>query len=63
MMRNIDIVAVAVLLFGIALFTHARRLVVFQVNQTHGIRFSPHGPYYRPMVIKPDVRPIPHMRD
>lgn len=61
--RNVDIIAVAALLFAIALFAQANRVVVLGVSRTHGIRFVPNGPYYRPLIIKRNPPRVPFLRD
>jgi len=61
--RNVDIIAVAILLFGVAVFTHAHGVLIFDENQTRGIRFGPNGPHYRPLIIKRDIPRMPFERD
>jgi len=57
--RNIDIVAIALLLGGIALYSAARNCVRIQANQFGGIRITNSRSYYRPIV----VPPLPYARD
>jgi hypothetical protein len=59
--RNIDILAVALLLAGIAVYSQARHLVVLEIN-SHGIGFT----HYSRMVVVPPHVPappaLPHMK-
>ena len=61
--RNVDIIAVAILLFTIALCANANRMVVLGVSPTRGIRLARNGPHYRPLIIKRSPPRIPFMRD
>jgi hypothetical protein len=55
-MRNIDIIAVGLILLGFALFTEARNAFHFQVTSHRvGIFHHPYGP----VVVIPDPPPAP----
>ncbi|MBV9154895.1 MAG: hypothetical protein JO097_01440 [Acidobacteriaceae bacterium] len=65
-MRNVDIIAVGILLAGIALYTHARHMVVYAID-SNGIGFTR---YSRAVIVPPvpavpplpPLPPIPHIR-
>lgn len=61
--KHIDLIAVAVLLCGIAVYSRARTCIVFQVNHTAGFRFSPRQPFHQPIVAIPKLPRIPYTSD
>ncbi len=61
MSRNVDVLAVALLLAGIAVYAHARALIVFEVN-SHRIGFTH---YTRTIVVPPETPAppsLPHIK-
>ncbi len=58
--KHIDLIAVGVLLCGIALYYHARSLVVFEFDPGHRIGFTQ---YRHPVVVAPPMPRIPFTRD
>ena len=54
-MKNVDILAVIVILLAFGLFTQARNAVHFEVTRHVGIFRAPHGP----IVVVPDAPPVP----
>jgi hypothetical protein len=56
-MRNVDIVAVTLLLVGIAVYTQARNVITFEIN-SHRIGFTH---YSRMMVVPPCVPSPPRL--
>ena len=67
MTRNVDIIAVGLILLGFAVFTQARNAVRLEVT-SHHVGIFHHRPY-GPVVVIPDpphaphVPPIPFTRD
>ena len=62
MTRNIDIVAIALLLLGIALYMHVRHFVVLHLDE-HGLHVRPD---MNRIIVPPPPPPPPHvwiMRD
>ncbi|HSU59974.1 MAG TPA: hypothetical protein VLI55_11725 [Bryobacteraceae bacterium] len=58
MSRNIDIIAVGLILLGFAVFTQTRNAFRFEVT-SHRLGFF-HQPY-GPIVVIPDPPPAPHV--
>jgi hypothetical protein len=58
--KHVDLIAIGALLCGIALYSHARRLVVFEFNSAKKVGFTR---YDRPVVVTPRVPCIPYTRD
>ncbi len=57
--RNVDIIAVAVLLAGAAIFAHTRSVVFFNLDRGH-IRFTH---YHGPHIAVPQPPRLPYTRD
>jgi len=57
--KNIDIIAIALLLGGVAFYSAARNCVRIEANRFGGIRITNSQSYYRPII----VPPLPYARD
>ncbi len=58
--KHVDLIAIGILLCGIAVYSHARKLVVFEFNPPQSIGFT-HS--QRPTVVIPRAARIPYTRD
>ncbi len=58
--KHVDLIAIGILLCGIAVYTHARKVVIFEFNPARTIGFT----HYRsPAAAIPRVPRIPYTRD
>ena len=58
--RHVDLIAIGLLLCGIALYSNARNLVVLEINSGKQVGFTR---YHRPSVEFPEIPRIPFTRD
>lgn len=58
--KHVDLIAIGILLCGIAAYSHARKVVVFEVNATRKIAITQ---YRCPTVVVPRAPRIPYTRD
>ena len=58
--KHVDLIAIALLLGGIALYSHARTCVALQANRLGAIRFTTYRSHRQPVVVVPA---LPYARD
>jgi hypothetical protein len=58
--KHIDLIAIGLLLCGIALYSNARHWMILEVNSGKQLRFTR---YHRPSVEIPEIPRIPFSRD
>ncbi len=58
--KHVDLIAIGLLLGGIAVYTHVRSLMLFEFDPGRRMGFTN---YHRSTVVIPDIPPLPYTRD